>query len=117
MIIFENVSKKFGTGAALSDISFLVDKGEFVFLVGPTGSGKTTVLRLITRELFPTQGKVIVNNWDVIKLPHSKIPDIRKSLSKRVLELSQGNLVKDSKTKHKAKDKEENKEEKEEEKQ
>lgn len=80
MIIFENVSKKFGTGIALSDISFLVDKGEFVFLVGPTGSGKTTVLRLITRELFPTHGKVVVNNWDVLKLPHSKIPELRKKI-------------------------------------
>lgn len=81
MIKLEKVSKKFGTGVfGLSDISVSVDKGEFVFLVGPTGAGKTTIFRLLTREIFPTTGTIIVGNWDIIKLPHGKIPNLRKKV-------------------------------------
>ncbi|MEK7533940.1 MAG: ATP-binding cassette domain-containing protein [Patescibacteria group bacterium] len=81
MIKLEKVSKKFATGAfGLSDISVAVDKGEFVFLVGPTGAGKTTIFRLITREMLPTLGTIIVDNWDVVKLPHSKINHLRKKV-------------------------------------
>ncbi|MCL6096871.1 MAG: cell division ATP-binding protein FtsE [Patescibacteria group bacterium] len=81
MIKLDNVSKKFGTGVfGLSDITFSVDSGEFVFLVGPTGSGKTTILRLLTREVLPTQGSVVVNDWDVVRLPKSKIPHLRKKV-------------------------------------
>lgn len=81
MIKLEKVSKKFGTGVfGLSDISVSVDKGEFVFLIGPTGAGKTTIFRLLTREMFPTTGTIIVDNWDVIKLPHGKIPNLRKKV-------------------------------------
>ena len=81
MIRLDKVSKKFGTGTfGLSGISLAVDKGEFVFLVGPTGSGKTTVFRLLIREMLPTDGLVIVDNWDVVKLPHRKIPHLRKKI-------------------------------------
>ena len=81
MISLENVSKKFGTGVfAISDISFSVEKGEFIFLVGPTGSGKTTIFRLLIREMLPTQGTVVVNSWDLIKLPGKKIPELRKKI-------------------------------------
>jgi cell division transport system ATP-binding protein len=81
MIRLEKVSKQFRTGVfALSDVSFNVDKGEFVFLVGPTGSGKTTIFRLLTREALPTTGDVIVDNWDVVKLPNNKIAHLRKKI-------------------------------------
>lgn len=81
MISLENVSKKFGTGVfGLSDITFLVEKGEFVFLVGPTGSGKTTIFKLLTRESFPTQGTIVVDSWDLVKLPNKKVPDLRKKI-------------------------------------
>lgn len=81
MISLENVSKKFGTGVfAISDISFSVEKGEFLFLVGPTGSGKTTIFRLLIREMVPTQGTVVVNSWDLTKLPNKKIPELRKKI-------------------------------------
>lgn len=81
MIKLDKVSKKFGTGVfGLSDINFLVDKGEFVFLVGPTGAGKTTIFRLITREILPTTGAIIVGDWDIVKLPSAKIPHLRKKI-------------------------------------
>ncbi len=81
MIKFDKVSKKFGTGVfGLSDISFSVDKGEFVFLVGATGSGKTTILRLLIRDLLPTEGTITVGEWDVVKLPKDKISVLRKKV-------------------------------------
>ena len=81
MIRLEKVSKKFGTGVfGLVDINLSVDKKEFVFLVGPTGSGKTTIFRLLIREILPTEGTVIVNDWDLTKLPKHQIPHLRKKI-------------------------------------
>lgn len=81
MIKLDNVSKKFGTGVfGLSDISLSVDKGEFIFLVGSTGSGKTTILRLLIRDILPTEGSIIVNEWDVVKLPKNKLSLLRKNV-------------------------------------
>lgn len=81
MISLENVSKKFGTGVlGLTDISFTVEKGEFVFLVGPTGSGKTTIFRLLIRDTLPTEGTIVVNSWDILKLPNKKVPELRKKI-------------------------------------
>ena len=81
MIKLDKVSKKFGTGVfGLVDINLSVDKKEFVFLVGPTGSGKTTIFRLLIREILPTEGTVIVNDWDLTKLPKHQIPHLRKKI-------------------------------------
>lgn len=81
MIKLENVTKKFGTGStALSEVDLIVDKGEFVFLVGPTGSGKTTIFRLLIRDSLPSQGKIVVNDWDVVNLPKDKISLLRKKV-------------------------------------
>src|SRR3989338_2829591 len=81
MIRLEKVSKKFGTGVfGLVDINLSVDKKEFVFLVGPTGSGKTTIFRLLTREILPTEGIVIVNDWDLTRLPKHQVPHLRKKI-------------------------------------
>lgn len=66
MIKFVDVSKKYSEGTtALDEASFNVEKGEFVFLVGPSGAGKTTVLRLLLRQIFPTKGKVFVNGEEI----------------------------------------------------
>lgn len=81
MIKLDKVSKKFGTGVfGLSDITLSVDSGEFVFLIGPTGSGKTTIFRLLIREMLPTEGTITVNDWDIVKLPKHKIPHLRKKI-------------------------------------
>lgn len=81
MIKLDKVSKKFGTGVfGLSDISLIVDKGEFVFLVGPTGSGKTTILKLLIRDILPTEGTIVVSDFDVVNIPKDKIAVLRKNI-------------------------------------
>ncbi|MDP2649780.1 MAG: cell division ATP-binding protein FtsE [bacterium] len=81
MIKLDKVSKKFPTGTiGLSEISFSIEKGEFVFLVGPTGSGKTTIFRLLIRDTLPSEGTIIVGDLDIVKLPHHKIPHLRKTI-------------------------------------
>lgn len=81
MIEFRDVTKKFGASdAALEKVNFLIDKGNFVYLVGPTGSGKTTIFRLIIRDLFPTEGAITVGEWDLVTLPRAKIPHLRRKV-------------------------------------
>ena len=80
MIKFENVQKKFGEIAALKDISFEIPEGEFVFLTGPSGAGKTTILRLILKELPPSGGKIFVNNQEVSKIKGKKVCEHRREI-------------------------------------
>lgn len=81
MIQFDEVSKKYGADVtALDSVSFTVAGGQFVFLVGPTGSGKTTIFRLLLRDILPTTGRIIVDDWDLVKLPHNKIPLLRRKI-------------------------------------
>jgi cell division transport system ATP-binding protein len=81
MIKLDKVSKKFATGVfGLSNISFDVEKGEFVFLIGPSGAGKTTIFKLLIRETLPTEGTIVINNWDIVKLPKTKISHLRKKV-------------------------------------
>lgn len=79
MILFENVSKKYGINTpALSDINIKIDDGEFVFLVGPSGAGKTTILRCLNREVLPNSGSITLNNWEINKLSPSQLPYLRR---------------------------------------
>ena len=82
MIRFENVSKIYDgqRRAALEDVNVDIDKGEFVFLVGASGSGKSTFLRLILREQRPTKGKVFVAGRELNKLHSWKIPAMRRQI-------------------------------------
>lgn len=81
MIRFEKVSKKYSQGTiALDNVSFLINKGEFVFLVGPSGAGKTTILRLLLREILPTKGKIFVEGEDVVKMSKKKVPLLRRKI-------------------------------------
>ncbi|WP_404433525.1 cell division ATP-binding protein FtsE [Microbacterium lacus] len=80
MIRFENVTKRYrGTSKpALTDVDFEVLRGEFVFLVGASGSGKSTCLRLILREDTPSEGRVVVLGRDLRTLSNSKVPYFRR---------------------------------------
>ena len=80
MILFEAVSKKFGSTLALEDISLEIKQGEFVFLVGSSGAGKSTMLRILTREAIPTSGKVLVNHSDITKLKDNDVPNLRRKI-------------------------------------
>ncbi|WMJ82648.1 cell division ATP-binding protein FtsE [Oscillospiraceae bacterium LTW-04] len=81
MIEFQNVSKSYGgPQLALSDVSFSVEKGEFLFVVGSSGSGKSTMLKLITREEATSSGKVYVDGCDVGKLRRSELPYYRRGI-------------------------------------
>ena len=82
MIRFDHVTKTYDgqRRAALSEIDVEIAKGEFVFLVGASGSGKSTFLRLILREQRPTKGKVFVAGREVDKLATWKIPAMRRQI-------------------------------------
>ncbi|MDQ1128255.1 cell division ATP-binding protein FtsE [Microbacterium sp. SORGH_AS_0888] len=82
MIRFENVTKRYrGTSRpALSNVDFEVQRGEFVFLVGASGSGKSSCLRLILREDVPSQGRVSVLGRDLRALPNRKVPYFRRNV-------------------------------------
>jgi cell division transport system ATP-binding protein len=81
MIKLDKVSKKFGTGVfGLTDVSLSIEKGEFVFLVGSTGAGKSTIFKLLIRDTLPTEGEIEVNGWDVVHLPKNKLPTLRKNV-------------------------------------
>jgi len=92
MITFENVTKIYKTAeihkrldgqgsiSAVEDVSFSVEKGEFVFLVGCSGAGKSTITKLMTREEKATAGRISVNGFDVTKLAKHKIPNLRRSI-------------------------------------
>ncbi len=81
MIRFENVTKTYKNGApALSQVSVNIEKGEFVFLVGASGSGKTTFLRLLLREETPDQGRILEAGRDIASLPKWRVPYLRRNI-------------------------------------
>jgi len=82
MIRFDNVTKVYPSQSrpALNDISVEVDKGEFVFLVGASGSGKSTFLRLVLREERPSKGQIHVAGKELNKLSSWKVPALRRRI-------------------------------------
>jgi cell division transport system ATP-binding protein len=81
MIVFENVRKEYRTGTvALNNATFQVDDNDFVFLVGPSGAGKTTILKMIMRAMKPTSGTIMVNDQDISSPKFKDIPKLRQSI-------------------------------------
>lgn len=81
MIQFKNVSKTYSTGTdALHDVTLKIDKGEFVFIVGASGAGKSTFLKLIMHETTPTSGEIIVNGQNLNKMKRRQIPYLRRTM-------------------------------------
>ncbi len=81
MIVFESVAKVYEPDVtALRDVSFVIEKGEFVFVVGASGSGKSTIVRLLLKELEPTRGRIVVGGRDLTRLRRSQVPLLRRNV-------------------------------------
>ncbi|MBU1165018.1 cell division ATP-binding protein FtsE [Patescibacteria group bacterium] len=81
MIKFENVTKIFKPNTvALKDINIHIKPKEFVSIVGQSGTGKTTMVRLMTAEIKPTKGRVIIGGWDITDIRSSEIPTLRRQI-------------------------------------
>jgi cell division transport system ATP-binding protein len=80
IVHFKGVDKKFGSLVALKDVSFDVKKGEFIFITGPSGAGKTTILKLILGGLTADSGEVIVDGFNVSSLGSRDLPLFRQKI-------------------------------------
>jgi len=81
MIKLENVKKVYGKDVvALNKADLEIEKGEFVFLVGASGSGKSTFIRLLNREEVPTEGRIFVAGKDIARMSSRRIPDLRRNI-------------------------------------
>ena len=81
MLEFIEVNKIYNNDVcALKDLSFKVEDGEFVFLIGASGAGKTSIIKMLFREIKPTSGEIIVDDVNIVKLRNRKIPQLRKTM-------------------------------------
>lgn len=81
MIEMKNVSKVYDNGiTALHDLSVRIEQGEFVYVVGPSGAGKSTFMRLMYREVLPTDGTVQVADFDILNMKDKNVPYLRRQV-------------------------------------
>jgi cell division transport system ATP-binding protein len=78
MIYFNNVTKKYKNNMSLEDVTFSINQGEFVCIVGHSGAGKTTLTKLILAEEVPTEGTVFFESTDIHKLPNKELTNLRR---------------------------------------
>lgn len=81
MIIFNNVSMTYQTGTnALKDVTFTIKDGEFVFVIGRSGAGKSTLIKLLTCEEKPSEGQVLIDDFDIARIRRSLVPYLRRNI-------------------------------------
>ena len=81
MIRLIDIKKEYENGTkALKGVSMRIDDGEFAFLVGPSGSGKSTIIKLITAEVAPTEGRIMVNGYNLNTIRPRQVPGMRRTL-------------------------------------
>lgn len=81
MVHFRNVTKVYpGQQTALKDINLDIEPGEFVSIVGQSGTGKTTLVKLILAEERATRGKIVIGGWDITGIRHREIPVLRRQI-------------------------------------
>ncbi len=81
MIRLEHVSKTYEAKVvAITDVSLHIRPGEFVFITGASGSGKSTIIKLLLKELKPTHGRIVVNGKDLGKISHKQVPLFRRNI-------------------------------------
>ena len=80
VIEFRGVSKRYGADTGLEQATFSIERGEFVFLVGSTGSGKSTVMRLLIKELEPTTGSIRVAGHSLDEIARKRVPFFRRNI-------------------------------------
>jgi cell division transport system ATP-binding protein len=80
MLSFKSVSKSFGDIKALKNASFEVKKGEFIFVTGPSGAGKTTILKLILKEYLPNTGEIVFNDKNLSLISSKELPFLRQKI-------------------------------------
>ena len=80
MIVFNNVTKKYGENVGLINATVHIKSGDFVFLVGPSGAGKTTFIRLILKEIEPDGGRIILAGRDITRIGRREVPEIRQKI-------------------------------------
>ncbi len=82
MIVFQKVTKIFPDGTqALGQVSCQIKKGEFVFFIGPSGAGKTTIMKLLRRELLANEGTVIVKDKNLAEMENKEVPFLRRQVT------------------------------------
>ena len=81
MIDLQDVSKSYAAGIpAVNNINLHIDKGEFVFIVGDSGAGKSTIIKMMLKELEPTSGKIVINGKNLARLKRRKVPMLRRDI-------------------------------------
>lgn len=82
MIIFKNITKIYDNNiVALDNVSFEIKAGEFVLLIGRSGAGKSTILKILRREEEPTKGKIFYKNVDILTIPRRRLSNLRKKIA------------------------------------
>lgn len=82
MIKFINISKKITANnkALFTDVNFQIDKGDFVFLIGDSGTGKSTILKMLYRDKKPDSGKILIDGIDIVEMDKSELPMLRRRM-------------------------------------